>query len=230
MATALNLIEEILQELGVLGAGETPDADDAALCLSAINTVLDSWRLENLYAYTQNLVTFTLPAGTVSRTIGPGMQIDTVRPVRIESGSFITVGNLDYPLEVISQEQYDSITLKTLEGPWPTVCMYQDDYPTGSIKFYPLGACTVSLLLQVPLTSFPLSTTTFDMPPGYRRALSLTATEEVATKFKVQPQPITTMKARNARRILKRANFTVPELSVGASPQLPGRYRILGGV
>lgn len=228
--TALNLIEDALQELGLYGAGETVDANDSGLCLDALNNILDSWKLENLYAYTQNLTTFALAASTTSMTIGPGMQIDTARPVRIEPGSYITVGNLDYPIEVISQEQYDAITLKTLDGPWPTVCMYQDNYPTGSVYFYPRGACTVNLLLQVPLSSFAATTTTFAMPPGYRRALALTLAEEVATKFKVAPNPITTMKARNARRLLKRANFVVPELAMGATPELPQRYRIKGGV
>jgi hypothetical protein len=229
MATVLTLVNNALQELGVYGAGETVSADDAALCLEALNDILEAWRLENLYIYDTQEVTAALPAATTSRTIGTGGQFNVERPVRLEDGCFVRVGTLDYPLDVVSKADYNDLTLKTLDGPWPRVCVYDAAYPTGTVSFYPRGACTVHLLVQVILSAFTATTNTFAMPPGYKRALELTLAEEVAAKFQKQASPATARRAMNARRVLKRSNLTVPQLQVGAEPQLPGRYAILGG-
>lgn len=229
MSTALTLIDNALQELGVYGAGETVSDDDAAVCLEALNDLVDAWRLENLTIYATQNVSAALPAATSSRTIGPAMNFNTARPPRLEDGCFVTVGNLDYPLAVVGEAEYNDITLKTLSGPWPRVCYYNASYPTGTVYFYPLGACTVTLVLQVALSAFTASSNTFTAPPGYKLAMQLTLTEMVATKFQKQVNPSTARRAMNARRVLKRSNLVVPQLKVGAEPQLPGRYAILGG-
>jgi hypothetical protein len=229
VATVLNIITDALQELGVIGAGEPVNADDAALCLSALNTLIDAWHLEPLTIFASQQITATLPANTTSLTIGPTLNINVARPVRLEDGCFVRVGDIDYPLDVVSQVDYNAIALKGLDGPWPRVCMYNDTHPTGAVFFWPRGACEVHLNLQLPVAQFAATTTTFSMPPGYRRALALTLAEEVARKFNVEPHPMTTQKARAARRMLKRANFTMPQLDVGGDPPLPGRYAILAG-
>jgi hypothetical protein len=229
MATVLDLITDALQEIGVYGAAETVSAEDAAVCLTALNGLLDSWTIENLNLYAQTDVVAALPAATVSRTIGPSMQFNCDRPVRLELGCFVRVGELDYPLDVIDQVQYNEITLKTQSGGWPTCVTYDTEFPTGNVYFWPTGACEVHLNVATQIDQFTATTDTFTLPPGYRRALTLTLAEEVAPKFQVQVQAQTARKAMNARRNLKRANLVVPQLQIGGDDTLPGRYAILGG-
>ncbi len=229
MATALTLIDSALQEIGVYGAGETVSGDDAALCMDALNDIIDGLKLESLTIYATQDVSASLPAATSSRTIGPAMQFATARPVRLEDGCFITVGNLEYPLEIISQVQYNAIALKTLEGPWPRYVMYDATMPTGTLYFWPQGACTVHLNVQIPLTAFTSTSNTLSVPPGYKRLLELLLAEEVAPKFQKQISPGTAKKLFNARRVVKRSNLVVPQLDVGGCAPLPGCYAILAG-
>lgn len=214
MATALTLITNAMQEIGAIGAGETPTGDDTALCLDALNQLLDSWRLDNLLIFTSSKVTASLPANTSSLTIGTGLQLNTARPVRIEVGSYITASGLDLALDQVNEKDYNDIVLKGINGPWPAVFWYDTGFPTANVFFWPRGACTVNLIVQTPLSTLPLSTTTFSMPPGYQRALSLTLAEEIAPKFERKVSELTMTKAANARRNVKRMNFIVPQLEV----------------
>jgi hypothetical protein len=233
MSTALTIITEALQELGVYGSGETVSADDGVLCLRALNNLLDAWKIEPLMLYETGELVATLPAATSTLTIGDGEDFDTGedinRPARIERGSFVRVGELDYPLDVISQAEYNALTMKDIEGPWPCVCVYDAAYPIGTLTFFPEGACEVHLHVATYLTSFAAVTTVAVLPPGYERALALTLCEEVAAKFQRPVATSTVRKAAAARRSIKRANVVVPQLQVGCEPSLPGRYAILGG-
>ena len=229
MTTALDLVNSAVQELGIYGAGETVSGDDVALCLSALNDLIDAWRLENLYVYAQQDIVYSLPANTASATIGLTADIDVERPVRFELGSFVRVGEIDYPLDVISQPEFNEIATKTLNGPWPRVCVYDAAFPIGTLTFYPQGACELHLNVQVPLAQIPVAATALLLPPGYKRALILSLTEEIAPKFQKEVTATTARKAMNARRVLKRSNLVVPQLSIGAESHLPGCYAILGG-
>lgn len=224
----LDIIKDMLEEIAVLGAGETPSAEDADVCMRAINSVLDAWRLENLMVYDTTMVSAALPAATSSLAIGTGLALNTTRPVRLEEGCYITVGTLDFPLEIVDRPKYNDIVLKTLNGPWPTVCCYDADYPSGTVLFWPRGACTVNLNVATVIPEFTLTSATFALPPGYRRALALTGAEEVATKFERQLSPVTVAKAKAARRAIKRSNVSVPQLDVAGQPDFGPRQIFFG--
>lgn len=224
----LDIIKDMLEEIAVLGAGETPSAEDADVCMRAINNILDSWRLENLTVYDTTMVSAALPANTVSLAIGPALALNTTRPVRLEEGCYITVGNLDFPLRIVERAEYNDIVLKTMNGPWPAICCYDANYPTGSVLFWPQGACTVNLNVATVIPEFTLTSQSFALPPGYRRALALTGAEEVATKFERQLSPATAVKARAARRSLKRSNVAVPQLDVAGQSDFGPRQIFFG--
>lgn len=48
MATAQDVVTAALQELGVLAAGETASAEDAALALARLNEMLAAWELSGI--------------------------------------------------------------------------------------------------------------------------------------------------------------------------------------
>src|SRR5574343_498864 len=104
MTTALQIIESEMGKINMIAAGETLSAEDADLCLSRLNTLVDSWGLENLMCYTTTETVFTLPASTTSRTIGAAQQINVARPVRIELGSFTRISGIDRQLTPASEQ------------------------------------------------------------------------------------------------------------------------------
>lgn len=230
MTTALTIITAALQELGVAEAGQTLDSDDSQLCLDALNALADAWLVEPNFAYTNTLVSAALPAATQSRTIGASQQFNCARPVRLESpGCYVRVGTIDYPLEVVNEAQYNAIGLKSVDGPRPSVCWYDAGATTGTVYFWPTGACTVYLLVQTPVSQFATLATDVTLVPGYQRAFKYALMEDIAASFGRQLTALQVRHAAQAKRMVKRANFVVPQLEVGSPPQLPGEYAIRAG-
>lgn len=215
MPTAGELIDSALSKIGVLNAGETADAEDAAVGLTNLNTLVDAWENEGMYAYTTTDTTFTLPAATVSRTIGPSMQINMTRPVRILEGSFTRADGKDYPLRPITEAEYNSIGYKSdYASTAPDVCFYDGGVPTGNVYFWPptVGSVEVHLITPEAGGSATSLTTNFVFPPGYRLAIEANLAVEVAPYFNIEPPPRLLLAAQNSKRLLKRTNSRVPQM------------------
>ncbi len=224
MTTALQLVNKATSLIGVRGAGEILSADDAAECLSSLNSMLDSWRTESLYAYAKQRVTATLPAGVNTATIGPaGTFVVTPRPIRIEVGSFFTSGQLDYEIKPITAQEFNGVGLKATGDLGPTYVYLDTAYPQGTLYFYPQAAQSVSvtLLCLLQVSEFADLNTNYDLAPGYQRAIEYSLAEEIAPIFEMEPPPTVKRSAIVARKNVKRANFAVPQLEVprhGYSP------------
>lgn len=220
MATANQIIRQALMKLGIVGPGDPVKAADADDCLIALNTMLDAWRTESLYAYVTTRVTGTLPSNTESRTIGPaGNFVLDPRPVRIEDGSFYTSGTIDYPMRGISEAEFNSIGLKAVTSLGPDYFWYSPAATTGTIRFYPRSSAsiTVTLICQVQLSAFATLTTVYALPPGYERALVFSLAEEIAADYEREIPRTVAMNAAAARRNIKRGNIVIPQLDVGAN-------------
>jgi hypothetical protein len=229
MTTALAIITGALQELGVVGAGDSLSAEDSSVSLLALNVLADAWLTEPNYMYATTTVSASLSAGDTSLTIGASQDLNTARPIRLEQGCFVTSSGIDYPLAVITEAEYNAISDKSLSGAWPEVCFYDGGSPTGNVYFYPTGACTVKLNVLTQLSQFADLTTSYTLPPGYERAFKFTLAEEVANTFRAKLTSVTARNAKQARRAIKRANFVVPQLSV-TQPVMSGLERIRAGL
>lgn len=216
MTTARTIITAALQELGVIGAGDTPDGADLNDCLKALNILADAMLTEPNYADAVTMVSAALPAATTTRTIGPSMQFNTARPIRLEQpGCYVTVSGVDYPLEVIDRAEYNAIQLKSTVSAWPIVCHYDSKSPTGTVYFWPVGACTVNLMVLEQVSQFATLTTSVTLQPGYERLFKFSLMEEMAGVYGRQLSPLQMRNAAQARRLVKRANFRVPQLNTG---------------
>ena len=214
MTTANQIIDQALSLLGVKAPGDATEGNEAAQALLRLNTMVDGWRTESLFAYATERVTYTLPANTQTATIGPlGNFVTVSRPVRIESG-FFTSGSLDYQIEPKNQAEYDAIVLKGLGTLGPCIVALDTGFPTGTLYFYPLSNASVpvTLTVQTHVAEFADLTTSYDLAPGYRRALAFSLAEEICADYERQVTPATAKVAALSRRNIKRANHVVPQL------------------
>jgi hypothetical protein len=215
--TALQLIEAGLSKIGILGAGETVSAEDAAIGLLRLNSLIDALENENMFGYTTADTVFTLPANTTSRTIGPAQQIDLTRPVKILPGSFSRLANIDYPLSPVSEPEYNAISLKSSVGSIaPKLCFYDGGTPTGTVYFWPTAQTAVEVHLITPESGGVATdlTTSYVFPPGYQRYIENALGIELAPDFKVDPSLVLLATAANQKRLLKRTNSRVPQLQM----------------
>lgn len=217
MATALDLIKAAMSKINVLAAGETPSAEDAQVGLDRLNALMTALENEDLFNYTTTDTVATLPASTASLTIGPAQSIAMTRPVRLLKGSFGRVGGVDYRIDPVSEMEYNQISLKSSIGAVaPSVCFYDGGTPTGRVYFWPVAAGSVELHLVSPAPGGQAAntSTTYDFPPGYQRAIENLLALEIAPDFNVEASRTVMQMAANAKRLLKRTNARVPNLTL----------------
>lgn len=225
MTTANQLIAQSLGLLGVKDPIENVGGTEAASALIRLNTLVDWLRINSLYTKYLQRVTYSL--STATATIGPAANFAvSVRPERIELGSFFSSGGVDYPITPISAQDYDRIPVKTNGAIGPD-CVYLDrQTPTSTLYFYPVpaSAVTVTLLVQNHLASFADLTTSYTLAPGVERALMFTLAEELAADYEREIPPTVARNAASARRALKRANAVVPTMQLDPSIPVGGRF------
>ncbi len=220
MTTAQKIINQAFGLIGIREGADPVSGTDAAIAFERLNTLLDAWRVESLYCYATQTLTATLPAGIATLDVGPSgdfvtaaaVEVD-LRPVRVEYARYRSSG-LDFPIRSITQAEYERICLKTNDGSGPCVVFYNPTLPDGIAYFYPVPSAdvVVTLIVQLQVTAFADLSTDYELAPGYEKALVYTLAEECAPDFEREVTPTTARTAKNARRMIKRANHSVPQL------------------
>lgn len=216
MTTAAKIIRAALGKLGIVAPGQALSAGDVETGLAALNTILDAWKLERLYAYATATIEHAVVSETQTLTIGPGGDIDTVRPERFEDGCYYTSGGIDYELLPMTEAEFNGIAFKDVGALGPLWFEYTPNLPLGQIRFFPRisSGAGLRLVVQQRIESFATATTDYTLPAGYERALLFTLAEEVAADYEREIPPTVARNAAAARRILKRGNLVVPQLKV----------------
>lgn len=207
--TAQDQINRALRLLGVLAEGESPSADTSNDALTALNQMIESWSIERLSVFATTTTTFTWPANTQTLTLGPsGATITATRPIDIDDSTYYTYSSLDYSIQLINQDQYNSIVLKTTTSTLPEVLFVNMGYPSIEMSLYPvpLNDLSFHLVSVTPLTQPATLGTTMAFPPGYLRAFTYALACELAPEFGVEPSPTVQKIASTSKRTLKRIN------------------------
>jgi len=197
MTSALQLITGAARLIGVIRKSEAMTADEAADGLVALNDMLASWSNNGLLCVSRVWEYFTVNSA-LSYTIGTGQELNTTRPLSIKA-AFFRVGTIDYPLEIITDEQYESITLKTLSTNYPQYLSYDNAYPYGTIRLYPQGAGELHLLSEKPITNIAGLSTTVDLPAGWNRAIRYNLAIDIAPEYGEEPSPAVVEMAKQSK-------------------------------
>jgi hypothetical protein len=182
MTTALGIITSAMRKAGILTKGESASADEAADGLEMLNDLLASISNDSMVVYARTLNNFTLSGGTSSYTIGTGATFNTARPIKIIS-AYVRSGTVDYPLTIVSDEQFATIPMKAING-IPQFLNFTNDFPNATIKLYPVpdSSYQIYLLTEKQLSTFALSDTV-SLPPGWRRMLVYNLAIELAPEY-----------------------------------------------
>lgn len=153
---------------------------------------------------------------------------DSTRPIKIIHAfirSTVSGTNLDYPLEIIDNNQYQDIMMKGLQTTYPRFINYVPTYPTGQINLYPLPNFT-SLSLGLSQTYQLLNaqsiSDTVALPPGYESAIVYNLAIELATRFNATITPAMAAKAVETKANIKRVNNEKTTSIIGY-PQVSGK-------
>ena len=244
MATVSDACTQALQRIGVLAAEETASSADLSTAFGVLNQLMDSWGAERLTIPFVQRTTFTIVSGTATYAIGTNAAINVMRPVSIDRVNFIdSVPNpdLEMPLNLLTNDAWQSISMKSLTSAYPVDAFYNPVYGSGqdlegTITLYPVPtATTLTGVVYAPLaiSQFSATSTTVNLPPGYQRFLVTNLALELAPLFGAAPSPDLREQANESKATIKRANITMRDLTIdsGALPQsgVWTRTRFLSG-
>lgn len=202
------IAKSALRKISSLASDEI-EAEDLAICLECLNDMMDTWNSEELTIPSITSHEFQLVSGTQSYTIGPGAVFDMPRPPKIIDGQCtVKIGNLEYPLRVLSREEWGTVRIKSLPTTIPYAIFYDQDSPLGNISFYPIPGAT-SFIFYAPnlLSQITNSSDVFYLPPAYSEALKFGLAVRVASEFnKVAPPDVMEI-AAVSKANLKRMNY-----------------------
>ena len=207
MTTAREVIEATLTFwLNRLSPGETLNADDAAVCLRALNFIADKWNGQKSFLFREILTTSSAITGAFG-TLGtdwtgilPG---DEILGATVQYST-----NLDVPMEPITMGQYANIGIKSLT----TYPAYYAHDGQSRVYLYPSASSHIITIRTKQIGSdFADLDTNYGMPQGYKTALSDMLAEKMAFQLLGQIPPKVGRDAAAARRRLIAKNMR-PEI------------------
>lgn len=209
--TVSDLLKRSYRLARVTDSGETLEASLQTDGLSALNSMLASWSAEHNAIFAPTTVTHALVSGTASYTVGSSATIDTPRPKRILT-AFARLNNIDYPIEIIANKDYQKEAYKTSPGT-PDYIYLEGTYPNATITLYPVPdqAYVLHLKLWSPLSSYSAVTASLGLPEEYEDALAYNLAIRLAAESGTDPSMTVALMAQQTRDVLKRLNaYPVP--------------------
>lgn len=220
IGTPLDLIHLALKTSGVVGIGQTPDAEDVNDCFVILNAMLAGWSRERWLVY--HLVdTACMSTGALSYTVGTGGDFNIARTDQINSAyarlqPVQSNQPIDFYLsEIFSREDYSAIGLKEIET-FPGQYFYDSGYPMGSVFFYPhpkAGQFEFHIVTKSDIPTFATLTQTIVLPPEYIDPLIWNLSVRIRPLYQLPPDETIIGLAKNALAVIRSANTQIPTLA-----------------
>lgn len=223
-----------LLELNVNDPSDAPAQADLSFVLDKLNRLLDNWNAERHAIYADQFLQFAIDIAAAAagdpQTIGiaansPTWTVTGNRPESIEGITVILSGTPQARVNLMKRDAqwWQLNTVPTITSPLPTSFFYNPTYPNGDVWLWPQP--TTAYDVQVwcrgilsTLTQFA----TFDLPPGYEDAITLTLAEDIANAFQKPVTPELRLKAQRARARIFGNNIEIPRLAT-RDAGMPGR-------
>jgi hypothetical protein len=210
--------------------GFTPNAAEAADAMEALNLMLKEWSSTSYGLHQVTRENFALTISKASYTIGKtaGMDLDTIRPSRIEN-AFIRSDDMDYSVKVyFSFSEYAGLALKSSEG-MPSRLYFERSFPNGTILLYPTPDAAYDLWLYSfkPLAAYTSLSDDVGLPPEYETAIKFNLAVELASEFGRDVTAQTAVRAEQSLSSLKRLHSQpVPQINTNPFGACGRRYDI----
>lgn len=233
LVSGREIISTALRLIGQLAEGENPSVSALGDGMRSFNTMVDSWNLERLAVYGTRTQIFNWPAGQATQNMPSPLPAD--EPLHLDSSTYFVDPStgISYSITMVNQEQYNSISLKSATGPFPSV-MYSElrspassnSVPVLTMSVYPVPDRNLTFNLVVTQVLEKLETVGdgLNLLPGYDRCYKYNLACEIAPEYGVEPSATVRRIAMISKRNLKRINN--PDLILRMPANLiANRYR-----
>jgi hypothetical protein len=222
-----------LKNAGVLGTGQTANAEMTNTAFTMLNAMMGQWAVKRWLVY--HLVNLTLPCtGATSYTIGPGGDFNVAtRPSRIDA-AFVSQNNglanqIDTPLTIIdAREDFNRIAMKSLVS-FPYVIFYDNAFPLGVLHPWPApnaGLYGLTITIKMPLSAFASLSQDIALPGEYQEALIYNLAARLRILYQLDLDPAIVGLAKAALGTIRTANAQIPLLQMPSRMGGGGRYNV----
>jgi hypothetical protein len=183
-------------------------------------------------------ITYTAPVAstTITAYYQKPLGIDSayVRVNTNSNGQPIANGGLDYQMAVLALDNYNSIGLKTLNGPWPKAVYFNPNEQSGNIFLWPNPSQgEVHLFAQTLFSNYGTMYDDIVLPQGYSMALRWCLAERLMPMYGKASQTQIAMinaYAAQAKATLKRTNMKPMQSAQFADAMLSSRQKDAGWI
>ena len=219
IATAGDLIAHSLKMAGIIGVGQTANAEDSNTSLDVLRMIIAEWQRRRWLVWSQQ-ESALVSTGAQSYTIGPGGDFNVPRPDRLESAFCRILAQgaatvVDVPLGIIvAKEDYVKIGVKNIVA-LPTAVWYDSSFPTGRLYFWPVpnaGMYELHINTKSALPAYGL-TTPLGLPPEYTQALAWSLAVRLQMEYGLATRPEMVSAMRQSMAVLRMANLQISTLA-----------------
>lgn len=155
-----------------------------------------------------------------------------VRVATQQGGTNIAGGYLDYPVAILSLEEYESLGIKQLNGPWAKMVYYQPSETLGTLYVFPNPSSgELHLFASTIFRTFENYYETITLPQGYNMALRWCLAERLMPMYgKASATQITLINgfSAQAKATIKRTNMKPPQVSRYPDALMVGKAKDAG--
>ena len=157
-----------------------------------------------------------------------------VRVATSQSGSPVLNGGIDYPIACISLDNYNSIGLKTLNGPWPKALYFNANEDSGNVFLWPNPSQgEIHMFAETLFRNYDSLYDDATLPQGYTLALRWCLAERLMPMYgKVNPVLVAQIGAfaAQAKATLKSTNMSPMRVSRYQDALLMSRAKDAGWI
>lgn len=211
--TARDLINSSFRLIGVLASGESLPDDMAADGLNSLNQMIDLWSTQSLMILSRVFEYFPLVVNQTAYQWGTGApDFNSPRPQKIEDINWQQVSGsttVELPIEIINQDQWAAIAVKTITSNLPTRMWPQYLFPYMIVNFWPIPSVAGNVVIWSwkPLSSVASLTTNLVLPPGYSKMMRYNLAVELAPEYGKVLDEIILAQAIDSKADVKRMNI-----------------------
>jgi hypothetical protein len=183
---ARDIVNKAAKKIRLYPSDQPLEGEKFKAGMSILNDVLDVISASPVLLPFTKLLEFPLLADKTAYSIGQENSCDVVNPKPVSINDvFITIGNVKYPIEIVSQHDNYSLTRCSLTQ---TLYNYvfvrpEDDRTILEFVFKPwsLGTCTINAKFEIPNVSLPSDE--IGLPQKYRFFLEYSVARELASEY-----------------------------------------------
>lgn len=150
------------------------------------------------------------------------------------NGQPVLNGGLDYPISILSLQEYELIGLKTLNGPWPKAIYFNPGEESGNLFVWPNPSQgEMHMFANTLFSRYDNVNEDITLPQGYNMVLRWCLAERLMPMYgKNSPTQIAMIQqfAAQAKATVKRTNMSPAQVAQYSDALLVGRQKDAGWI